>query len=232
MAETPGRRPRPARPQLPPNSYATTLGGDAPLFRERATPRAPPMSRMSLNSTSTNILWELDGYSGYAASKPDTSGTGGVPNVWTQGDYSAQPFNGYTQGPGYYGKTFFLWPPDPRTANALSGTTLTGYLSALGINTADQTVLSNIWSTWQAKGVGPGSTGLSNLQAWLKWKPSQGGARALCRRSAALTRHPRRPPWSRASPPGNCGNNAHQRQQAADLLCRVPPLQPCLPRRE
>ena len=31
-------------------------------------------------------------------------------------DYSASgtQFNGYTQGPGYYGKTFFLWPPDPR----------------------------------------------------------------------------------------------------------------------
>ena len=26
----------------------------------------------------------------------------------------APPFNGYTQGPGYYGKTFFIWPPDPR----------------------------------------------------------------------------------------------------------------------
>ncbi len=23
-------------------------------------------------------------------------------------------FKGYTQGPGYYGKTFFFWPPDPR----------------------------------------------------------------------------------------------------------------------
>ena len=29
-------------------------------------------------------------------------------------------FNGYTQGPGYYGKTFFLWPPDPRTTVAIS----------------------------------------------------------------------------------------------------------------
>jgi Flp pilus assembly protein TadG len=27
-------------------------------------------------------------------------------------------FNGYTQGPGYWGKTFFLWPPDP---NATAG---------------------------------------------------------------------------------------------------------------
>ena len=26
-------------------------------------------------------------------------------------------FNGYTQGPGYYGKTFFIWPPDPRNGS-------------------------------------------------------------------------------------------------------------------
>ena len=25
----------------------------------------------------------------------------------------ASAFNGYTQGPGYWGKTFFIWPPDP-----------------------------------------------------------------------------------------------------------------------
>ena len=25
-------------------------------------------------------------------------------------------FAGYTQGPGYWGKTFFIWPPDPRPA--------------------------------------------------------------------------------------------------------------------
>ena len=30
-------------------------------------------------------------------------------------------FNGYTLGPGYWGKTFFIWPPDPteRLAHAL-----------------------------------------------------------------------------------------------------------------
>ncbi len=27
--------------------------------------------------------------------------------------YTGQPFNGYTQGPGYWGKTFFVWPPNP-----------------------------------------------------------------------------------------------------------------------
>lgn len=26
-------------------------------------------------------------------------------------------FQGFTMGPGYYGKTFYMWPPDPRAAN-------------------------------------------------------------------------------------------------------------------
>ncbi len=27
--------------------------------------------------------------------------------------YTGKTFNGYTQGPNYWGKTFFIWPPDP-----------------------------------------------------------------------------------------------------------------------
>ncbi len=27
--------------------------------------------------------------------------------------YTGKPFNGWTQGPGYWGKTFWIWPPDP-----------------------------------------------------------------------------------------------------------------------
>ena len=155
-------------PQLPPASYATTPGGDAPLFKAGSTVTyATDVKGVLGNCSTTNILWELDGYSAYAAGQPDTTGTGSAPKVWTQADYSTTPFNGYTKGPGYYGKTFFLWPPDPRNTTALSGSTLTSYLSLLGVNTADQATLSNIWSTWQGQGVGPGSTGLTNLQNWL-----------------------------------------------------------------
>src|SRR5262249_25436859 len=32
--------------------------------------------------------------------------------------FSGYPnFKGYTQGPGYWGMTFFIWPPDPNPAN-------------------------------------------------------------------------------------------------------------------
>ncbi len=171
-----------ATPQLPPASYATTPGGDVPLFQSGSTTTyAQTVNQvlgLSSGNTTPSPMWCLDGYAAYSAGQPDTSGTGSVPKVWTQTDYSATPFNGYTKGPGYWGKTFFLWPPDPRNANALSGAALTGWLAALGVNTADQTTLSSMWSTWQAQGVGPGSTGLTNLQNWLTGT-AKGGASAL-----------------------------------------------------
>jgi hypothetical protein len=177
-----------ATPQLPPSSYATTPGGDVPLFAFGSTTTYAKTVNDVLGASSTNtaanIMWELDGYSAYAGGKPDVSGTGGVPQVWLQADYSAPasppangslPFNGYTQGPGYYGKTFFLWPPDPRTSTVPSGSTLTGYLNALGItNATDQGTLSAMWPTWQ----GQGAAGLTNLQNWLMGT-AKGGASSL-----------------------------------------------------
>ncbi|QEL13245.1 pilus assembly protein TadG-related protein [Limnoglobus roseus] len=39
---------------------------------------------------------------------------------------SGTPFQGYSMGPGYWGKTFFMWPPDPRWGNPDTGTPNTG----------------------------------------------------------------------------------------------------------
>ena len=121
-------------PLLPPNSYSSVPGGDMPLFKSGSTTTYATTIKDVFNSGGTNILWELDGYSAYSAGKPDTSGTGSVPKVWTQADYSASSsqFKGYTQGPGYYGKTFFLWPPDPRHASITNTTTLQTYFSRSG----------------------------------------------------------------------------------------------------
>jgi Flp pilus assembly protein TadG len=162
------------RPQLPPTSYATTPGGDAPLFQRGSAAVYASDVFDVVGGTTANILWELDGYSAYAAGKSDTSGSGGVPTVWTQVDYSnaACQFNGYTQGPNYYGKTFFIWPPDPRNGAITSTTSLTTWLAGLGItNTTDQTTIATNWNTW----LGQGSTGLTNLQNWLTGTSTMGG---------------------------------------------------------
>jgi hypothetical protein len=163
-----------ATPVLPPSTYATTPGGDAPLFLKGSTTTYATNVKDVVGSTTTNPLWELDGYSAFSAGAPDTSGPGGFPAVWTQADYSspACQFNGYTQGPGYYGKTFFLWPPDPRNGSITNTTALKSYLSLIGLtNNADQTYLANNWNTW----LGQGSTGLTSLQNWLKGVTTNGG---------------------------------------------------------
>ncbi len=175
-----------ASPTLPASSYTSTPGGDVPLFKSGSTTTYATDVKDVFNSSTTNPMWELDGYSAFVAGQPDTS-NGGVPAVWTAVDYSGNyangsntststsiPFNGYTRGPNYYGVTFFLWPPDPRNATAQSGSTLTADLNMLGVSAADQTTLSNIWSTWQ----GQGATGLTNLQNWLKGT-AKGGASSL-----------------------------------------------------
>lgn len=55
------------------------------------------------STTTVSNNWETQGYDYYYTlrGRKDASNT-------------PIPFNGYTTGPAYYGKTFFIWPPDPR----------------------------------------------------------------------------------------------------------------------
>ena len=163
-----------ATPQLPPASYASVPGGDVPLYSKGSTTTFAKTVNDVVGGTATNPLWELDGYSGYVNGTLDTSGSGGVPKIWLQADYSdpACQFHGYTQGPGYYGKTFFVWPPDPRGGAIASGN-LTAYLTMIGLtNATDQSALVSNWNTWLAQGP---TTGLANLQAWLTGSATKGG---------------------------------------------------------
>ena len=95
-------------PVLPPTSYASVPGGDVPLFIKNSTSTyAQDVKDVLGGSTSRNASWELDGYSNYTNGSLSNAAQG-------QSNYTNAPFYGYTQGPGYYGKTFFIWPPDPR----------------------------------------------------------------------------------------------------------------------
>jgi Flp pilus assembly protein TadG len=172
-------------PQLPSSTYASIPGGDVPLYKNASTTVYATDVSDVLNSSTTNALWELDGYSAYSAGKPDTSGTGGVPKVWTAEDYSASAyaFNGYTQGPGYYGETFFLWPPDPRNAtppvvagvggSVLSVGTIQQWLQTLGMYSSsndtnyslDRATVAANWNTWT----------LAQLKAWMTGNTTKAG---------------------------------------------------------
>jgi Flp pilus assembly protein TadG len=90
-----------------PANYGTVPGGDNYLTTSGNTTTTYAATVADIvGGTSRNANWELDGYSTYTG------------NLANQTDYSNVPFNGYTQGPAYFGKTFFIWPPDPRAGTA------------------------------------------------------------------------------------------------------------------
>ena len=85
-----------------PSTYATTPGGDVPCKSNSGTGASyaqtvgQVLNISSPGNSTYNSTFETKGYAGIAGM---TSGTLG--------------FQGYTQGPGYWGKTFYYWPPDP-----------------------------------------------------------------------------------------------------------------------
>ncbi len=83
------------------STYATTPGGDVPPKINKgagasyAQTVAQVLNISNPGNSTFDSTFENKGYAGYNM----TSGTKG--------------FQGYTQGPGYWGKTFYYWPPDP-----------------------------------------------------------------------------------------------------------------------
>jgi len=104
-------------PVLPPSSYASVPGGDVPLFVKSSTTNYATDVKDVLGTSSRTASWELDGYSNYTSGSLSNAAVG-------QLNYASAPFNGYTQGPSYYGKTFFIWPPDPRQPLPYPGSTV------------------------------------------------------------------------------------------------------------
>ncbi len=119
-------------PLLPSSSYATTPGGDVPLFVSGSTVNYAKTVKDVVGSSSRNAAWELDGYSNYTNGSLSNAASG-------QSSYANAPFYGYTQGPGYYGKTFFIWPPDPRTplTSANNTTQIKQFLTDFGYQSSD-----------------------------------------------------------------------------------------------
>ncbi len=76
-----------------PSSYATTPGGDQYLHTNKNTGAAWATDVADyLGTTNKDSNYESNGHPYYVL----------------------KGFQGYTQGPSYWGKTFFFWPPDPR----------------------------------------------------------------------------------------------------------------------
>lgn len=63
-------------------------------------PYAKTVNEITAANAQNEINWELSGYD----------------------SISGVTFKDYTEGPGYWGKTFFIWPPDPRGATKTDAT--------------------------------------------------------------------------------------------------------------
>jgi Flp pilus assembly protein TadG len=81
-----------------PASYGTTPGGDTPLHTNKdqsstyAQTAAQVLNIGSPGNSTRDANFEAQGYLAYGMNAT---------------------YSGYTQGPGYWGKTFFIWPPNP-----------------------------------------------------------------------------------------------------------------------
>ena len=85
-----------------PSTYAATPGGDIPAKSNSGTSTSYAQTVaqvLNVNNPGTSTRNANFESKGYASMPGMTSGTLG--------------FRGWQQGPGYWGKTFFYWPPDP-----------------------------------------------------------------------------------------------------------------------
>jgi Flp pilus assembly protein TadG len=116
-----------------PSSYATTPAGDIPL-------------KTSKNSGGSyaQTLWGTNGL--LSTSSPTSSTRDATFESQGYKAYSmASKFNGYTQGPGYWGKTFYIWPPDPTNDWRSKYFTFSG-------GSPDNSALWDSNGNWQAPG--------------------------------------------------------------------------------
>jgi hypothetical protein len=99
------------------SQYASNYAGDRwplkwadestnPGLSDYATTAAQMLNIATVTTSTRNASWETSGY-----------------------DYSSLTFRnglfqGYSMGPGYYGKSFYIWPPDPRYTSGADPTSI------------------------------------------------------------------------------------------------------------
>ncbi len=142
-----------------PASYASVAGGDDYLHtnKDSSTTYAQNVAQVlnlnSANSKTKDNNWESMGYTSY--------------------NMNALTFYGYTTGPGYYGKTFWIWPPDPGSySGPLIGVNdwRKRYFYYYGTATAcdDNSRLYDSSGNWKAPGTGNYSINYAAILDFIK----------------------------------------------------------------
>ncbi|OAI38951.1 hypothetical protein AYO40_01570 [Planctomycetaceae bacterium SCGC AG-212-D15] len=101
------------------------------------------------NDPANNTSWGATYYQSTSAAYTAVAG-GGITPTGTAATYTSpySNFQGYTQGPTFWGKTFFMWPPDPRYPLTTSNTgVIQMYLNDLGVVTTNKNSAGTTY-TW------------------------------------------------------------------------------------
>ncbi len=138
------------------STYATTPAGDVPLTTNKntsstyASTLAQVLNIASPGNSTYDATYESQGYKAYSM----TTGC-----------------SRYVQGPNYYGKTFFSWPPDP--SNGTDGVTndwRKRYFYYYGTTTAmdDNSKLWDSSGNWRTPGSGNYSINYTAILNWIQ----------------------------------------------------------------
>jgi hypothetical protein len=153
--------------KFPLRSGVTGLGTNAPTPDQYAQTVADYLgiTRSSVTASTRNATFEANGYDwDFAAGslKP-----------------ASQRFQGFTVGPGYYGKTFYMWPPDPRTpvnnigdSGYVAGDWRQRFFKPRSGSAQDPHDNSMFWSAngrWKAQNPGSTANYMVNYDAVLAW---------------------------------------------------------------
>jgi hypothetical protein len=169
------------------SQYASNYAGDrwplkwgnattSPTIADYATTAAEMLNIATVTTSTRNASWENNGYD------------------YTSLAFRNGSFKGYSMGPGYYGKSFYVWPPDPRYTAGADPTSISnsnpvqdtsgrwiadwrqrfflypsGSSSTKGAPINDNSRLFSSDGTWKPQGLGSSVNYVPNYDAILKW---------------------------------------------------------------
>jgi hypothetical protein len=140
-------------------NFAAKDPGDKPLFSKGSNTDFAQEVEDIVGQRTKHDNWE-------GASQGLGTGVGG--HQWKKGSW-----HGYTQGPNYWGKTFFIWPPDPDPAKDwrrlyFGNNTRTVTIKGSNKKLADNTKLWRSDGNWQDPNSGGYTVNYSAILSWIK----------------------------------------------------------------
>ena len=135
------------------------------------------ITRANVTNSTNSPAWSMYGYD---ATYSNAAGTAASATATIKPD--ASKFQGFTMGPGYFGKTFYMWPPDPRTPSASTVTMgSAGYVAGdwrqrfllprtgSTQNMQDNSVFWSSGGAWNTQNPGSTAAYMINYNAVLAW---------------------------------------------------------------